>query len=79
MFKFTSICINEPACRCKRLNRPKQVLHLHLHRNVWWHASTLELHSGVMNGPSVSEDMFSHLSMESVSVGTRLLLEQNPL
>lgn len=37
---------------------PEQVLHLHLH------ASTLELHSGVVNAPSVSGDMFSHLSMK---------------
>lgn len=47
--------------------RPKRVLHLHLH--AWRPASTLELHSGVMNVPSVSEDMFSRLLMKELLRG----------
>lgn len=47
--------------------RPKRLLHLHL--QAWRHASTLALRSGVMNVPSVSEDMFSHLSMEALLRG----------
>lgn len=53
--------------------RPKRVLHLHLYLHLdlhaWRRASTLERHSGVMNVPSVSEDMSSHLLMKELECG----------
>lgn len=53
-----SVTCTSPSVGVSSWEGPEQVLHLHLH------ASTLELHSGVMNATSVSGDMFSHLSME---------------
>lgn len=47
--------------------RPKQVFYLHLH--AWRHATTLELHSGVMNVAPVREDMFSHLLIKELLRG----------
>lgn len=52
------VTCTSPSVGVSSWEGPEQVLHLHLH------TSTLELHSGVVNAPSVSGDMFSHLSMK---------------